>query len=191
MMNTKLGCILAGLGGSLAIIAFFLPWVQAPETLLTLLRWLATFLGQDLNDLIAQLSQAVALSGRQLAFDLPWVSTGFKLPILLPLILGILSLLWILASASSLVSVRLGDIVLAALAVIGGLLLAFDGAEITRLGVHFPLIDTLLPRFGLRLSWGYWISIVGLVFIALGAWLGIAGSGIASSPEDEPLSEYS
>jgi hypothetical protein len=189
-MNTKLGRILAGLGGIVAIVALFLPWVQAPTTLLALLRWLATFVGQDLNNLIMQLSQAVALTGQQLAFDLPWVSTGFKLPILLPLIVGILSLLWVLASAGGLGSIRLMDLILGALAFIGGLLLALNGREITRLGVHFPLIDTLLPRFGLQLGWGYWISIIGLAFIALGALLGIANSGITYGDNDD-LSDYS
>lgn len=188
-MNHRIGRVIAGLGGLIGLVAFFLPWIHAGtlEGLLQLLRLIAGFLGGELGDLVKDLQGYASLTGLQFVFDLPFLSTPFKILIGLPAIVSVLAWAWLLAA--SLGAVKGGrplDLALALLSAAAAILLALNATTITRFGISLPVLATALSALGIKLVWGFWFSLLGLVLIAIGALVGIAGP----TDDDAALSRH-
>ena len=178
-MNQRIGRVAVGVGCLIGVISFFLPWIHAGtlDGLLKLLQLVVAFLGTDLGDLVKDLQGYASLTGLQLAFDLPFVSTQFKILIGLPSIFSVLACVWLLFASLGLVKgLRSVDLILALLSVVAGIILALNGATITRLGISLPILSTALLALGIKLVWGFWCSLLGLALIAIGAVIGIACS---------------
>lgn len=189
-MNRLFGRLLALVGAVLAIVAFFVPWVSAHtlEGLVPLLSTLGSLLNDRVGDLIGGASQFTTLTGSQLTSDLPWATTWFKVPVILPVALGGLVLLWLLvAFATHPRNGRVIDLALAVVCVVAGILLIVNANSITHLAIADRRIGVALSALGLRLSAGYWLAVAALLLMALGLALGTSDVPVAA---EDDLSSY-
>jgi hypothetical protein len=188
-MNRLFGRLAALAGSVLVIIAFFLPWVAARtlETLLPLLSTLASLLNAGVGDIIGGASQFTSLTGLQLAIELPWVTAWFRLPVVLPLALGGLTLLWLLVVlAGHLRGGRAVDLGLACGCVVAGVFLVFNAGSIGHLDVESSLVRATMNALGLQLAAGYWLTLAALLLMTVGLVLGVSGAP-AVVEEDDPF----
>ncbi|MBC8492788.1 MAG: hypothetical protein H8D43_03300 [Chloroflexi bacterium] len=177
-MNSNVGKALAGLGGILAVICFFLPWVETRSIrgILPILESILGLLRPQLGDMVDSLQRWSSLSGFELAFRLPLASTPFKILVALPLVLGLLTLIRILISSlSSVVVPQAVDVAQAALCTVALVLLIYNIPNIERLGHGSnALVSVLAALLGFRLRLAFWGSLLALVLMATGTALGAA-----------------
>lgn len=174
-MNASPGKLVTGLGGLLAVACFFLPWAEATvvQGLRLIIDPIVSILRTQLGEIVDVVPALSATSGRTLAFDLSFVSTAFKLLVLLPAVLGVLSIVNLFVSealgpelAQTAKWAQLG------LSVLAIALLVYNIPNVERLGKGSDIWMSLLTAaFGFRPALGLWGTLLGLVLIGAGAGL--------------------
>ncbi len=176
-MNTRAGRIVSGLGSIAAVVCFFLPWVRSAliTAIIDIIKPITAWLYPNLKDTVELIGRAISLSGLKMAFGLPLITTPFRLLVLLPLVLGVLALVWLLIAASgSFGGARVVDLIQALLCIVAAAVLFFSRTYILHLGIESPLLWSAMSWLGFRMGWGFWGSLVALVLIALGMALGVS-----------------
>jgi hypothetical protein len=191
-MSRLVGRFAVLVGAAMAIISFFVPWVAARtlESALPLLSALGDLLREGVGDVIGDAGQFTSFTGMQLTTDLPWATTWFKVPIILPPVLGGVALLWLLVTvAISLGNGRTVDLGLALGCGVTAVLLIFNASNIGHLSVKAGLVTAAMNLSGLRLAIGYWLALAALLIMILGLILGV--SRVPLSVEDDEMPSYS
>jgi len=174
------------LGLLLVVICFFLPWVEMATVgqLMPLLQPVVALLQPYVGELLELVEQYSSLSGLELAFKAPYIPTPFRILVVLPLVMGALSLILLLISSAtggSMPESLATGLALACVLVLA--LLVYNIPSVERLGrASNILVSVLAALLGARLSWGFWGSLLAIILIAAGVMLDKASS---TAYEDE------
>lgn len=185
-MNRLVSRLAVLVGAIIGIVCFFVPWVVARtlESVLPLLSAVGDLFGEGVGDIIGSTGQYTSLTGVQLATELPWVTFWFKVPVVLPLGLGVAALLWLLVAVSTRLRTGRGiDLALGLGCVVAAALLIFGGSSIEHLALNTGLLGAATNALGMRLTTGYWLSLVALLLLTFGFGLGV--STVPAPREDE------
>ena len=186
-MNRLAARLVVFVGAVLAGISFFMPWVAA-RTLASALPFLGALgdlLSEGVGDLIGGAAQYTSLTGVQLTTDLPWVTVWFKVPVVLPLGLGVAGLLWLLIAVSTHVRAGRGvDLALGLGCVVAAALLIVGGSSIEHLALKTGVLGAATNALGMRLTTGYWLSLVALLLLTFGFGLGVSTAPAPREDED-------
>jgi hypothetical protein len=184
-MNTTIGLIITGFGSAVAVIAFFLPWLRADfiNTALPIIEMIIGFFNQQLKKIVQQLHGVSSLTAYTAVFDLGFLSTEFRLVMLLPLIMATIAILGIIITLAT--QGRAGRVMNAIVAIAGAIvagLLVLNITNLSRLGFggDWP-VGAAIAFLGFSPSTGFWLSLGGVLLIVVGAVIAAVASTLASN----------
>lgn len=173
-MHRAYGSTVAAVGGLIALVAFFLPWVEANfvALVLPLIQSAAGFINQELKALITQFAEYSSVTGLDLAFRLDFVTNTTRLIVLMPLLLAVIGLAAALLTILNAQLSRVVGSVLAVLATLTVATLVYNIPSFSRLGLAGNwLTSTALALLGFAPTAGFWGAVVGAVLIGVGGGL--------------------
>ncbi len=176
-MRFNSGKIFTLVGSLLGVICFFLPWVhmETAAKVMPLLRPVIGLLHPYFGELLDSANRFSSLSGLELTFKVSYIPTSLRILASLPLVMAILASILLVLSVvrgRTAESLAMG---MATVCILVLVFLVYSIPSIERLGYASNILVALSSELlGVKLSWGFWGSLVALILIAVGVVLDAA-----------------